>query len=182
MITADIIDQGAIDTTLPPTSDPLYQLAALSLFYRQQWAALRTAGFNFARPEVSDFSTFNNELSTYLDNAHDRETEIIQTGASAISANLPDILSIGAAFASGGASAAAACVVNTALGKLLGGDSGAIGDYEVSQASPDMTEVVDKLEELRQAVNQVLSTFNINLLSDQYEAYFSATQDLEEEQ
>ena len=173
MITAQIIDQGTIDTTLPSTSDPLYQLAALSLFYRQQFAALRTAGFQYARPEVSDFTSFKSDLSTYLSNAYDRETEIIQDGIATTTANLPDVLSIGAAFVSGGATEAAACILNILLGKLLGGDSGAEGQYKIGEASPDMTDVVTALEEIRDNIETILNEFNINLYSNEYEQSWS---------
>ena len=33
MISASIVDQGTIDTTLPATSDPAYQSAALCLVF-----------------------------------------------------------------------------------------------------------------------------------------------------
>ena len=41
--------------------------------------------------------------------------------------------------------------------------------------------MIERLTNIEQAVFQVLSTFNINLLSDEYEAYFSATQDTGED-
>jgi hypothetical protein len=173
MITANIIDQGTIDTTLPATSDPMYQVASLALFYKQQFAALRTAGFTFARPETTDFTTFKNGLATYLSNAYDRETEIIQDGVATTVATLPDVLSIGAAFTSGGASAAAACILNIVLGKLIGGDSGAQGDYEKAQASPDMSEVVTALEEIRDNIELILTEFNINVFRDEESQTYS---------
>jgi len=170
MISASIIDQGTIDTTLPDTTDPMYQVASLALFYKQQFAALRTAGFQFAKPEVSDFTSFKANLSTYLSDAYDRETEIIQDGVATTVANLPDVLSIGAAFVSGGATEAAACILNIILGKLLGGDSGAHGDYENAQASTDMTEVVSALEDIKNQIEATLNEFNINVYSDEYDS------------
>lgn len=166
MISASIIDQGTIDTTLPSTSDPMYQIASLALFYKQQFASLRAAGFQFAKPEVSDFTSFKNSLSTYLSDAYDRETEIIQNGVATTVATLPDVLSIGAAFVSGGATEASACILNIILGKLLGGDSGAHGDYEQAQANPDMSEIVTALEEIKGQIEATLNEFNINLYSD----------------
>jgi predicted TIM-barrel enzyme len=173
MISASIIDQGTINTTLPATSDPMYQVASLALFYKQQFAALRTAGFQFARPEVTDFTTFKNGLSTYLSDAYDRETEIIQDGVATTVATLPDILAIGSAFVSGGATEAGACILNIILGKLLGGDSGAHGDYENAQASPDMSEIVTKLEEITAAIELILTEFNINVFQDEESQTYS---------
>lgn len=173
MITADIIDQGTINTTLPSPGDPTYQVESLALFYRQQWAALRTAGFNFARPQTSDFSTFQTGLETYLEDAYDRETEIINDGVATTVAALPDILAIGSAFVSGGASAVGAILLEIILGKLIGGDSGARAGYRAGEVSPDMTEVVDALEEIRDMIETILTEFNINLYSGEYEQSWS---------
>lgn len=184
---------GTLNETLPDTSDSMYQSAALALTLHKIIKNLSDEGFTFRAPEVSDFTTYRASLSDYLDAAYERETEIIQQGFSNVIANLPDVLTIGAAFASGGASAAGACILEIILGKLLGGDSGAQGEY--ASKSIDMSEVVSALEaidmrlanlessgkpiaeigeEVKEAIYSVLTEFNIHIVkSDDEEATFS---------
>lgn len=172
MKTADIyVVSGATDT-LPADSDPMYQSAVLSLVLRKTLENMNTVDIAVTQPEVSDFSTFKSDLSTYLSDAYDRETEIINNGVSSIVANLPDVLSIGAAFVSGGATEAGACILNIVLGKLLGGDSGARGDYRGGETAPDMTEVVEKLEEVRAQIAKIFNEWTINILYDQESGTF----------
>ncbi|MGW8324242.1 MAG: hypothetical protein ACWGNI_00970 [Desulfobacterales bacterium] len=165
MISVDIQTvAGAVDT-LPASTDPNYQTAVLSLMIRKTFEAMETAGLDITRPEISDFSPFKSSLSTYLQNAYDRETEIITDGVSSISANIPDILSIGAAYVSGGASEAIGCVLNIMIGKMLGGDSGAQGDHRTGDPQ-DLTSLINKLEEIREQISTILTEFNINTYND----------------
>jgi len=131
---AEIYVLATAEDDLPAKTHALYQSAVTSLVIRKTLENIEDAGIKVTAVENSDFTSYRTALSTYVSNAHDRETEIIQDGVSSIAANLPDILSIGAAFASGGASAAGACVLNIMLGKLLGGDSGAIAGNLSGQA------------------------------------------------
>jgi hypothetical protein len=147
MLSAEIITIAGASDDLPATTDPAYQMAVLSLMIRKNLENLDTEGFEYTKPEVSDFTGFKSELSTYLQNAYDRETEILQNGFATTIATLPDVLSIGAAFASGGATEAGACILNIVLGKLLGGDSGAMAGYEGKDI--DSSEIVTELQNIQ---------------------------------
>jgi len=164
MISASIIDQGTIDTTLPATSDPSYQSAALCLTIRQQLAALRTAGFEFQKAQIADVTTYRTSLNDWLEDAQQREDEIIQNGVTEVVANLPDVLAIGSALLSGGADAVVGVVLNMVLERLFGGAQAALGSH--GEADISMTEVVDKLEEIREQMEAILTEFNINLYND----------------
>lgn len=166
------IVSGAVDD-LPASSDPNYQNAVLCLMLRKTLEGMDTEGFDITRPEISDFTTYRASLTSWLDDAYDREAEIIRTGTSEIVANLPDILTIGAAYISGGASAAIGCVIEIMLKRLLGGDSGAVAANEGQTAEVDFTELIAKLEELREQMAAILTEFNINILRDEEEATFS---------
>lgn len=171
-----MIEVALVETT-PAASPydsayPTENTERLSYYILQQWEALRIAGLKFTKPETSDFSGFKASLSDYLSLAYQRETEIIQQGFSNIVANIPDILSIGAAYASGGATEAIGCILNIAIGKMLGGDSGAQGDYEQSQLEIDMAEVVEKLEALETAIHTIMNEYTINIHSDKEDVSF----------
>lgn len=166
MKTAEIQVLTGLSDTLPASTDPNYQCAALCLMLRKTLEELDTQAFTFNAVESTDFSSFKTSLTNWLDDAYDRETEIIQDGVSEITANLPDILAIGAAYVSGGASEAIGCLINIALGRLLGGDSGAIAAYEAKENSVDLTDMIAKLEEIREQIEHILTEFSINTYND----------------
>lgn len=175
MLSATIIDQGTINTTLPDPGDPTYQSEALCLFLRQQFAALRTASFQFEKAQVSDITSFQTSLSTWLANQQAREDEILADGVATTVATLPDILAIGAAYMSGGATAAIGCIVNMVMKKMFGGDQGATGSYNQAQASGsvDFDEIIAKLEEIRGQIEQVFTDYNVNIINSREDAFFS---------
>ena len=163
MITVDIVDQGTIDTTLPPTSDPLYQIASLALFYKQQFAALRAAGLQFKRPEVSDLSTLNTDMNSWLDDANARFDAWLQGAVGEVISNVPDVLAVGEAMLTGGASAVGAIVLEKTLNHMFHVEDSR-AQYEGAQ---DMAAIEDKLEEIRAQIEATLNEFNINIYSDQ---------------
>ena len=172
MITASIIDQGTINTTLPDTDDPMYQVAALALFYRQQFAALRTAGFEFKRPEVSDLSSYNTNINSWLDDANDRFDDWLQGEVAEAIGNIPDAITVGEAMVTGGAGAVAAILVEKLIQHQFHVEDSR-AQYEGAQ---DVSEIVDKLDEVIDAMGGVLGTININLINDSIEeAYVSYT-------
>ena len=165
MISASIIDQGTIDTTLPATSDPMYQVASLALFYKQQFAALRTAGFQFARPETSDFTAYNTAADDWLDDANARFDAWLQGAVGEVIGNVPDVLSIGAAFVSGGATEVGAILLSKILNHMFHVEDSR-AQYEGARENVDTEAIVDKLEEVREQIEATLNEFNINLYRD----------------
>lgn len=66
MRVANIAASTTIDTTLPPTSDPMYQSAALALELRQTLKNLNDNGFVLQQAEASDYVSIDNQLDSYL--------------------------------------------------------------------------------------------------------------------
>lgn len=207
---------AGLSDTLPSPGDPTYQTEALSLFLRKTFQNMEGAGMTFTAPEATDFSAFNGDFNTFLENANTRMDEILSTGFSSVIANVPDVLSIMAAISSGGGSEVISILLRAIIGHMFHDRDSAIAanQGEVGNDVADMSAVVTAIENVRgeiellkrglivpangdsqylvdnltslltsleQAVFQVLSTININLLSDEYEAYFSATQDTGED-
>jgi len=172
MISASIIDQGTIDTTLPSTSDPMHQVAALALFYRQQFAALRTAGFQFKRPEVSDLSSYNTSVNSWLDDANDRFDDWLQGEVAEVIGNIPDAITVGEAMVTGGAGA----VVAVLLEKIIQSQFNVEDSRMQYEGAQDIAALVDKLDEVVSAIETVMGTLNINIINDEEtEAYVSYT-------
>jgi len=169
MLEALIIDQGTIVTTLPATSDPMYQVAALALFYRQQFAALRTAGFQFASPEISDFTAYNTAADDWLDDANDRFDAWLQGQIATAIGNVPDVLQIGAAFVSGGATEVGAILLTKILNHMFH-----VADSRAQHEGPqDTAAIVAKLEEVRAQIEATLDEFNINIFQEEHEQSWS---------
>ena len=172
MITAEIVDQGTIDTSLPPTTDPLYQVAALSLFYRQMFAALRTAGFSFKRPQTSDLTTFNTNMNDWLDDANARFDAWLQGAVGEVISNVPDVLLVGEALVTGGASAVGSIVLEKMLNHMFHVEDSR-AQYEGAHENVDTAALEAKLEEIRLQMEEILTQFNINIFADEYQQTWS---------
>ena len=189
MIDITLPDQGTIDTTLPDTSDPMYQPAALCLFLRQTFALMRTAGLNIQKAQVSDLTSYQSSLGTWLAQQQAREDEILVEGASEIAANLPDVLAIGAAYMSGGATAALGCIQSIVMKRLFGGDTSAEASYNQTQAAgvdtsgiealmEEFNDMFDKFALIEEQYSRLEAFFNnltINLKSEEWEQSYTFT-------
>jgi hypothetical protein len=65
MLTAAFPTIGVLDTSLPPTTDPLYQLATLSLDIHKLLKNMSDAGMEVQQPEVSDVSTMTTDFANF---------------------------------------------------------------------------------------------------------------------
>jgi hypothetical protein len=168
MITADIIDQGTIDTTLPSTSDPMYQVSALALFYRQQFAALKTAGFQFKRPEISDLSSYNTSINSWLDDANDRFDDWLQGNVASAIGNIPDAITVGEAMVTGGAGAVVAVLVE----KLIQHQFHVEDSHAEYEGAQDLSVLTDKLDEVVTAIHTIMNEYTINIHSTKEDLTF----------
>lgn len=194
MIDITLPDQGTINTTLPDPSDPMYQPASLCLFLKQTFASMRSAGLHVQKAQIADLTSYQSSLGTWLTNAQAREDEILTEGASEVVANLPDVLAIGAAYMSGGATAAIGCIQSIVLKRLFGGDQAALAGYQQAGASEiDLSEIVEKLDEfnvmfdkfalIEEQYSRLEAFFNnltINLNSEEWEQSFAFTSDTQD--
>jgi len=165
MKSADIQILSSLSDTLPDSSDSNYQAAALCLMLRKTLEELDTQGFNFNAVEVSDFSTFNTSMDTFLANANTRFDEWLQGQVASVSANLPDVLAIGAAYVSGGASEVGGLILQRVLGMLFHQEDSR-AEHEGAHANIDTTALEEKLDEVRDAILQALNEFHINIYDD----------------
>lgn len=155
MLTADFPTIGVLDATLPATSDPLYQIASLSLTVHRIIKNLSDEGFQFKAVETTDINTYVTDMQTGVDNYINKYEDILQTGTSAVIANIPDVATILTALVSGGSDAILATLlqgvldvvcrkfeerIDSANGEFDGGD---LGNIETL-----LGEIRDKLDEI----------------------------------
>lgn len=144
--TAEIYVLPTIDTTIPSPGDPTYQTECASLEWRQTMRNLNTAGFVFQKPDELEFSAFNTEVMDFLSAANTRFDEILQTGASSVVANLPNVLNIMAAISSGGSSEVLSILLNALVGTAFHWRDSQI---EAAQGEPtsdlDLTALITEL-------------------------------------
>ena len=170
---------GGLSDDLPASTDPAYQNAALCLMLRKQLENLEANGFSFNAVETTDFTTFNTDMNTFLANANQRFDEWLQGQVATVAANLPDVLSIGAAYVSGGATEVGGLILQRVLGHLFhqtdsyAEHEGVRTDIDTEELENKITEVVNKLEEVRVQIATILTEFNINIVKSDEEATFS---------
>ena len=80
---------------------------------------LRTQNFAFSAPETTDFATFNSDMNTWLSDANDRFDDWLQGNIASAIGNVPDAITIGAAFVSGGAPAVGAIILEKVLNHMF---------------------------------------------------------------
>lgn len=165
MKTADIQILSSLSDTLPDPSDSNYQAAALCLMLRKTLEELDTQGFSFNAIETTDLSTFNTSMSDFLSNANDRFDDWLQGEVSTVVANLPDVLSIGAAYVSGGASEVGGLILQRVLGMLFHTEDSR-AQYEGAHKDLDLDDLIAKLEEIREQIEHILTEFSINTYND----------------
>ena len=177
MIEVAIVDPGfgaAINTTLPDTDDPNYQQACLSLFFRQQFDALRNDDVEFQFAESTDFSTFNTDLLDGVDDFEERLDEILANGVSSVVAVLPDVTPIIAALLAGGGGAVIPILLKGVMDVMLrhmnSRTTAAQGDFS---EGVDSAGIITALEEIKDQMDAVLTEFNINLHDDMEQSSWS---------
>lgn len=109
----------SLDQTLPSPGDATYQTEQLALILNNTIKELDDEGFEFATAESSDFSSYGTDLKTFIDNMHEREEDILLTGATTVVANLPDVLPIIGAILSGGTAAIPSILLNAVVSQLF---------------------------------------------------------------
>lgn len=189
--TASFPTIGTLDRTLPATSEPLYQVANLALTIHDIIKALSDNSFQFKQAIDSDFTTFGTDTQNALDNYIDRYEDFLQTGASAVAANLPDVLPIIGALLSGGSEPVIAILLQGVLDTLLRHKDVRTNEYDGDKAEVDLSSVVtaiqevrdklddngtnitERLEEVRQQVDSIMTELTINLHDDYEGGYVS---------
>jgi hypothetical protein len=189
--TANFPSIGTLNTTLPSPGDPTYQVESLALDLHKIIKDLSDNSFEFQQAVAGDFTTFGGGVQDALDNYMDRYEDFLQTGASAVSAALPDVLPIIAAVLSGGGEGVIAILLQGVLDTMLrhkdtrtnhyDGDTAEVDLSDVIAAledirdrlTDDTTSITERLEEVRQQIEQTLDEFNINVINSYDDAFFS---------
>lgn len=190
--TADFPTIGTLDETLPATSEPIYQLAALSLTVHKIIKNLSDNNFQFKQAIESDFTTFGTDTQGAIDDHITRYEEFLQGAAASVVADLPDVLPIIGALLSGGSEPVMAILLQGVLDTLLRHKDRRTEEYGGDKAEVDMSSVVtaieevrdklddsgtnitERLEEVRQQMDSILNEFTINLHDDAEGASWSA--------
>lgn len=166
MLTAEIYDQGTINTTVPSPGDPTYQTECLSLALRKTLQNLYDNDFVFERAETTDLNTWGGDMQDALDDYIDRYEDILQTGASSVVANLPDVLPIIAALMSGGAEPVLAILLQGVLDAVLRHKNTGVTEAGEEISNADVSGIEDRLDNIESAIYQVLDEFTINIIGD----------------
>lgn len=164
---------GTLDTTLPSTSDPAYQLASLALDVHKIIKNLSDEGFVFRQAEASDFTAWEGSVTDALDDYIERYEDILQSGFSEVVANLPDVISIMGAIVSGGGEGVISILLQGILDVILRHKDTRSDYYNGDTAEVDTAALVAKLDDLIDAIYSILTTFNINLYAESEEANWS---------
>lgn len=179
MKTAQFQVPASLDQTLPTPGDATYQTEQLALILNNTIKELDDEGFEFSSAESSDFSTYGNSLKTFIDNMHEREEDILTTGATTVVANLPDVLPIIGAILSGGTAAIPSILLNAVISQLFRSRDTAIEvkGGEILPSDVDLTDLVDAVEGIQNThdvieehVSEILRSFKIPANGDT--AYF----------
>lgn len=183
MKTAALPAIGTLNTTLPDPGDATYQTESLALSLHQTLKNLSDSGFEFQSPESSDFTTFGNDTQGALDNYIDRYEDILQTGFSAVVANLPDVLPIIGTIIGGGGEGILSILLQGVLDTLLrhrdirsdvaDGDPLNLANSDMSGVVTELQDIEAKLEEVREEIMATLNEFNINVYEDEEGASWS---------
>ena len=160
MLEASFPTIGTLDETLPATSDPQYQSAALCLSLHKIIKAISDEGFTITKPEASDFSSYSNNVKDYIDKMAQREDEILRNGFSTVVATLPDVLSIMAAISSGGLAEVPSILLNALMSQAFRSRDTLL-DVEGGDTDQDL---IEALNEIRDKIDLVLTEFNINVI------------------
>ena len=175
MKTAAFPTIGTLDETLPATSDSQYQQAALSLTIHKIVKNLSDEGFEFTKPEATDFTAFNTEVNTFITDMNTRFDEILAQGFSEVVANLPDVLNIMAAISSGGLSEVPAILLNAILGQMFhwrdssieAAEGEPLAELDVSGIVTQLEAIEARLALMETAIQEILTDFNINVFRDE---------------
>ena len=174
MITVTLPTIGTLETGLPDTTHELYQSAALSYELLRILKAMSDAGMTIRQAESSDFTSFNADTLTGIDDFEERLDEILASGVSSVSAALPDVTSIIAALLSGGSGAVIPIllkgVLDTILRHMNSRTTAAQGDFS---EGVDSAGIITALEEIKDQMDAVLTEFNINLHDDMEQSSWS---------
>lgn len=163
-ISANIYDQGTINTTIPAPGDPTYQTECLSLALRKTLQNLYDAGFTFDRAVATDFTSWGGDAQDAVDDYIDRYEDILQTGATEVVAALPDVLPIIGALLSGGSAPVLAILAQGVLDTVLRHKDTGVTEAGEEISNADVSGIEDRLDNIEAAMYQVLNEFTINVL------------------
>lgn len=155
MKTAAIASSDPINQTVPNPGDPTYQQECLALEVRNTFKNLTDNGFEFQQAEVSDITPFSNDVASGLDNYITRYEEILQTGFSAVVANIPDVAPIITALLSGGSETVLSILLQGVLDTLLRHKDRRSDHYDGDTAEVDLTDVVTKLDDIKVGIESI---------------------------
>lgn len=195
MRTAELPTIGTLDTTLPSAGDPTYQTESLCLTIHKIIKELSDEGFEFQQAQTTDFSTYGTNTQDAVDDYIERFEDLLETGTTAVSAALPDVLPIIGALLSGGSAPVLAILAQGVLDTMLrhwdrradiaNGDptkadmAGVVAELQSIDAKLETTEEVSLantldvlMEDIRAQIETTLNEFTINLHSDEFAAYW----------
>lgn len=157
--------------SVSPTAENYWEEYAAYCYCVSMWN-LSAAGITMTQSEVSDFTAYNTLADTWLDDANDRFDAWLQGAVGEAIGNVPDVLQIGAAFVSGGASEVGVIILSKILNHMFHVEDSR-AQYEGAHENIDMDAIVAKLEEVRAEIETTLSEFNINIFLDEYQQSWS---------
>lgn len=159
MRTASFPAIGTLDTTLPTPGDPTYQTEALALTLHQTIKNLSDNSFEFQQSVASDFTAWSTNTQDALDNYIVRYEEILQTGFSAVVANLPDVLPIMSAVLAGGGPGVIGVLLQGVLDTILRHKDTRSDHYNGDTAEVDLTALIAEITALKDEVTTLQQRF-----------------------
>lgn len=187
MKTASLPTIGTLSTTLPAVGDPTYQQELLAYTLMQIIKELSDESFEFSQAETSDLTSVSNDVTDGVDDYMDRYEDLLQTGASSVVANIPDVAGIIGVLLSGGAEPVLAILLQGVLDVLVrhvdhrtdesDGDPEALAGVEAAllalnekletTGAMSLADVADTLlEDIRAQIESTLNEFTINIAGD----------------
>lgn len=167
---------GTLVTTLPPESDPAYQLASLALTLHKIIKDMSDNEFDFQQVVPSDVSGLFTATEGGLDDYIDRYEEVLQEGASDVVATLPSLIPYISAFLSGGAEGMIALFLKSIFDALVRGKDTRTtehdSEYGGDVAQVDTASIVTALEGIKAQMDAILTEFNINIIDSRDDGFF----------
>jgi hypothetical protein len=177
MKTANIPSLGTLPTFSVPTSAANYWEERAAYEYSALMYNLNADGFAITSAESTDYASIDSALDTFASDMAAWFADLPTEGGSrelptVSPPSFPDIVSNIVTLAVAGAGGVPAIVIKIvaqfAIDMLVNWLSGKI----FSGATPDTSEIVDKLEEIRDIIPTILTEATINVISSREDAFF----------